>query len=267
MDSGPRFSVEAVKLLAAMLQNSSLKERVEVTWYRDGWPAKSAALEEADTLVIISDGRDGDRYDDAPHLESPARVAEVQRLIDRGCGLITFHFSTFTPDAYGEAVLDWTGGYFDWQTDGRREWYSAIQTLEARVHLADTEHPVNRGLAPFTMKEEFYYNLRLASDAPGWTPLWVVPALEGRSPYGNVVAWAHQRPDGGRGFGTSCGHFYDNWRHPQLRKLLLNAIAWTAHLKVPPNGVEAPYLERNAIEAALPSAPPPPGNKPRPDPE
>src|SRR2546422_698937 len=42
------------------------------------------------------------------------------------------------------------------------------------------------------------------------------------------VAWAAERPDGGRGFGFTGGHFHKNWGNDFQRKLVLNAILWTA---------------------------------------
>jgi hypothetical protein len=33
--------------------------------------------------------------------------------------------------------------------------------------------------------------------------------------------------------------------------LVLNAIAWTARLDVPPGGVESPFIDREVITAAL----------------
>ena len=31
-----------------------------------------------------------------------------------------------------------------------------------------------------------------------------------------------------------------NWQHDQFRKVVLNAIAWTAHAEVPENGLQSP---------------------------
>ena len=50
------------------------------------------------------------------------------------------------------------------------------------------------------------------------------------------MAWACERHDGGRGFGFTGGHVHWNWGHDDFRKLVLNAIVWTA-LDVPPDGV------------------------------
>ena len=52
------------------------------------------------------------------------------------------------------------------------------------------------------------------------------------------VAWAAERPDGGRGFGFTGGHFHRNWGDDNFRKLVLNAIVWAAGDEVPQCGVE-----------------------------
>jgi len=240
----------SVKLLKVLLDRSNIHDKVRVEMHFDGWPKDERTLDDADTIMIISDGKDGDAYEEAPHLASPERVAIMDRLTQHGCGLITFHFSTFAPEKFREQVLRWNGGYFQWETNGKKQWYSAITTLNTEVTLHSSDHAVARGVKPFRLNEEFYYNLRFA---PGDAviPLLAVPALPGREPDGRWVAWARQRADGGRGFGTTCGHFYDNWKNDDFRKLVLNAIAWTARIEVPPGGVESPYIEREEITSAL----------------
>lgn len=241
----------SVRLLHAMLESSEVKDRIRVEHHLNGWPKDPKALEDADTIVVISDGRDGDKYSEALHLQSKERVAEVDRLMKRGCGMVLIHFSNFAPEQYADDVLRWVGGYFKWETDGKRQWYSAIKTLEAEVSPVTAEHPVLRGVKPFRMKEEFYYNLKLASKEKGVTPLLAVKDLNGREPDGNVVAWAMQRPaeqGGGRGFCTTCGHYYDNWKNDAFRKTVLNGIVWTAGVDVPAKGVEAAYIPREQLK-------------------
>jgi type 1 glutamine amidotransferase len=239
----------SARLLKALLEQSDVREKVAAEWHRDGWPKDQASLERADTIVVISDGRDGDKYSEAVHLESPERIAFVQKQADRGCGLVLIHFSTFAPDEHGERVLDWVGGYFDWETEGKRQWYSAIKTIEDEVKVASPAHPVARGVKPFRMKEEFYYDIRFRAGQSGWAPILEAPALGGRKEGGNVVAWALEREKGGgRAFATTCGHFYDNWQNDGFRKTVLNGIVWTAKLEVPETGVEAKYLERELLK-------------------
>src|SRR5262245_12540283 len=114
----------SVRLLKVMLEHSNVKDQVNVEYHLNGWPRNPATLDDADTIMIISDGRDGDRYEEAPHLASPERVRFFDRQMKRGCGFVTFHFSTFAPQRHAADVLRWNGGYFQWETDGKRQWYS-----------------------------------------------------------------------------------------------------------------------------------------------
>jgi len=51
------------------------------------------------------------------------------------------------------------------------------------------------------------------------------------------VAWAYERSNGGRGFGFTGGHVHMNWQNDDNRKLMLNAILWTAKVTIPKSGV------------------------------
>jgi len=241
----------SVRLLKVMLDNSNVRDKLRVEYHLDGWPQDPATLDDADTIMVISDGRDGDKYQEAPHLQDPVKVAWIEKQVKRGCGFMTFHFSTFAPDSQASRILHWSGGYFDWETDGERKWYSAIKTEDTRVTLPHAGHPVCRGIKPFPLRDEFYFNIRFQQGDDRLKGILEVPSLPGREPDGRLVAWAREREDGGRGFGTTCGHFYDNRKSPSFRKLILNAIAWTAVLDVPDGGVEAAFYEHKQIRLAL----------------
>lgn len=254
----------SVKLLKVMLDESNVRDRVRVEYHLDGFPEDLKTLDDADSIMVISDGRDGDKFVPAPHFESDKNRLAVQKQIDRGCGFLTFHFSTFADDQFAKEILEWSGGYFDWETNGERKWYSAIQTQDAEVSLPNAEHPIARGVKPFKMREEFYYNIRFVPESPTAdakvdaikpaTPIFSVSDLPGREPDGKVVAWAKTRANGGRGFGTTCGHFYDNWKHSNFRRAILNAIVWTAKVEVPKDGVESKFLTHAEITTALAAA-------------
>ena len=52
------------------------------------------------------------------------------------------------------------------------------------------------------------------------------------------IGWAYERPNGnGRGFGTTGGHYHKTWARDDWRTLILNAIAWTAGVEIPTDGV------------------------------
>ena len=237
---GAHEYLKSAKLLKVMLERSTPGARVELHF--NGWPENAATLDTADSIVTISDGQDGHLGSPVPFM-TPERMAIIERQMKRGCGFGLIHFSTFAPDAYGPQILAWSGGYFDWQDDtGARNWYSAIKTLETRVEPATVGHPALRGIAPFDLKEEFYYQIRFPLDLAGWKPLLRVPALGG-TPASQTVGWTVERPDGGRGFGTTMGHFYANWQVPAYRKYFLNLIAWSAGIEVPAAGIEASMVE------------------------
>ena len=56
------------------------------------------------------------------------------------------------------------------------------------------------------------------------------------APGREVVAWAVERGDGGRGFGFTGGHFHVNWGIPEFRRMIVNALLWTAKVEVPEGG-------------------------------
>ena len=65
------------------------------------------------------------------------------------------------------------------------------------------------------------------------------------------VAWAFDRPGGGRGFGFSGGHFHENWADDNFRKVVLNGIVWSANLEVPEDGVNSPTPTEEEMAANM----------------
>ncbi len=149
----------------------------------------------------------------------------------RGCGLCLIHWCTFWPKAKaGDKALEWVGGYFDYESGpAKNGWYSKIQTVTTKCFPASTRSL--SGMTPFEAKDEFYYNIRFRERDPrsGTPILSVAMGKEGEQ----TVAWAVERKNGGRGFGFTGGHFFDNWKNENYRKMALNAILWTAKAKVP----------------------------------
>jgi len=231
------------ELTARLLQRALADAKVPATAeiYFDGWPREAGALDTADTIVVISDGADRNPLDHP--LLVGERLTELKKQMDRGCGLVAIHWSTFVPnDRGGPEFLEWIGGYFDYQSGkGERPWFSKIQTAETRTRPASPEHPISRGLAPFDLREEYYYNIRFRENDPRLVPILATP-IPGEAAE-QVVAWAVERePHGktlaGRGFGFTGGHFFENWGVENFRRMVLNAILWTAHLEVPAGGVQ-----------------------------
>jgi type 1 glutamine amidotransferase len=244
--------IKSVRLLKVMLDMATNLQGLKTEVHYNGWPEDPSTLDDADVIMTISDGQDGPDIGYPVPFMTVERMAVMERQMKRGCGFITFHFSTFAPDTYGQHVLEWGGGYFDWQDEGgKRSWYSAIKTLDTEVQLPSPDHPIARGVRPFRALEEFYYNIRFGSNDRRLVPILSVPALETNLPNGKVVAWAVQRADGGRGFGTTTGHYYANWKNADYRKLILNAIVWASGAEVPIQGVESRFYPDGDVTRRL----------------
>jgi type 1 glutamine amidotransferase len=239
----PKYTHEYEKnviLLKHLLETSPNLKGVRVEAHFQGWPQDPKTLDDADTIVLISDG--ADRRTENHPLYVGDRLQQLERQMQRGCGLVLFHWSTFNPSRYHDQITEWVGGYFDYETGSApNKWYSAIKTWEGPVQLPHGEHPIGRGVRPFRVKEEFYYNLKFRPGDQRVTPIVLTRPPGETTDY--AVGWAVERADGGRGFGYTGGHFYDHWWLPDYRRLILNAIAWTARADVPPQGVDSTLEE------------------------
>ena len=89
----------SARLLKVLLDNSNVGGQLAVEYHLNGWPEDPTTFDDADTIMVISDGRDGDKYVEAPHFRNPVQTAWIEKQMKRGCGFITFHFSTFAPDS------------------------------------------------------------------------------------------------------------------------------------------------------------------------
>jgi len=236
LDSHPKDTHEYernILLLKHCLDRSLKDVRVEVHF--DGWPADPATLDDADTIFITSGGCDRKLEDHPLYVGERFKVLEKQ--MKRGCGILFHHWSTFHPSKYHDQITEWVGGYFDYETGtAPNKWYSKIETKDWTTVINAPDHPIARGVKPFKVKEEFYFNTRFRDADPR---LQLVIAKDGGDPRASCVGWAVERADGGRGWGFTGGHYFANWWIPEFRKLVLNAIAWTAKIDVPAGGIES----------------------------
>jgi type 1 glutamine amidotransferase len=229
-------------LLKQLLDASpDLAGKIRVEAHFRGWPADPATLDDADTIFLSSDGTDREEKNHPLYTGDHFQILE--RQMKRGCGLVLFHWSTFNPVRVHDRITDWVGGYFDYETGAAsNHWYSAIQTWNAESKPGTFGHPILRGIKPFTTREEYYYRIRFRENDPRLTPIIVTRPPKETNDFS--VGWAVERANGGRGFGFTGGHFYANWWNADFRKLILNAIVWTAKLEVPSDGVRSLPFER-----------------------
>ena len=213
--------------------------------HSNGWPRDpQAAFAGAATVVIYSDGGGGH-----PFLRDD-RLQTIGTLMDKGVGLACLHYAVEPTKEKGQKeFLDWIGGCFETDWSVNPTWRPQFQPLPV--------HPVTRGVQTFEAMDEWYFHMRFREGMQGVVPILAAaapastmnrhdgphegnPAVRESVKRGEpqIVAWAYQRPDGGRGFGFTGGHFHSSWGNADLRKLVLNAILWTAKVEVPGTGVD-----------------------------
>lgn len=226
-------------LLAKQLQEQVPSLQTQV--YTDGWPQDPAAFRNVAAVIFYVDG--GDVHPVNTHLQ------EIDKLMKKGVGLACLHYAIEVPKGKpGNYFLDWIGGFFETYWSVNPVWTAEFKTLP--------NHPITRGVNPFMIQDEWYYHMRFPEKMEEITPILsaVPPASTLRRPDGShgnnpyvraekgkpqIVAWCRERPDGGRGFGFSGGHYHRVWADDNYRKLVLNAITWLARVDVPMSGVNS----------------------------
>ena len=224
-------------LLAEALEKSGLGF---TTSLHMGWPKDASAFDGADTVVIFCNGGKG-------HLVMK-NLEQFEKLVDKGVGFVCMHYGVEVPKGKpGDIMLKATGGYFETHWSVNPHWKADIKTIP--------KHEITQGVKPFVQDDEWYYHMR-------FMPKNVTPILSAHPPMSTMkrkdgphsnnphvrksmeageiqhIAWAYERPDGkGRGFGTTGGHYHHTWNDKNWRTLILNAIAWTANVKIPEGGV------------------------------
>lgn len=246
----------------------------------NGWPTKivdrrrvddNSVFDGADAIFIYADG--GGRH---PAIQGD-RLEFLRGLVAKGVSLGFAHYAVEVPaDKGGAEWKEWIGGYYENAFSCNPIWDAEVRQLPV--------HPITRGVLPFATKDEWYFNMRFRDGKNGVRDIVVAtpsdavrdgPYVHPKGPYEHIqaakgrpetLAWAVERPDGGRGFGFTGGHFHANWQNDDQRRLVLNALVWLAKLEVPANGVESSPVSDEELMSNLddkrPRTPSPASAKP-----
>ncbi len=190
------------------------------------WPEGPELLKKADGVVLYLG--EGAKWIQA----SPQRLAAIQDLARRGGGIVALHWAAGAQDAkYIEPFRSLVGGCH--AGPDRR-----YVVMEGDVRVADRGHPITHGVADLRVRDEFYFRLKFAKQGT-IQPILQVP-IEGNL---ETVAWAYERPDGGRSFGFSGADPHENWRLAAYRRLAAQGVLWTLRLPVPKGGLPVKVSE------------------------
>ncbi|HAB17839.1 MAG TPA: ThuA domain-containing protein [Verrucomicrobiota bacterium] len=235
------FRAGALLLAEALNQVPGIRASVA----SNGWPAEVSILKSADAILLFADGGDGH-----PAIK-PERLKLLDDLAAKGVGIGAAHYGVEVPKGDpGQAMLRWTGGYFETFWSVNPHWTAKFTSFP--------NHPIARGVKPFSINDEWYFHMRFVPDMKGVTPILsaVAPAetmnRENGPHSGNpavresvkkgepqVLMWAYDRPGGGRGFGFTGAHFHKNWADDNFRKVVLNALVWIAKGEIPSEGIQS----------------------------
>ncbi|HEY1170648.1 MAG TPA: ThuA domain-containing protein [Verrucomicrobiae bacterium] len=236
---------------ALMMDLLKQTKGVHVVMARDGWPKNEAIFKNAKAVVYFGDG--GGKQ---PFLE-PAKWKIIEDLMKEKAGLVLMHQGVDFPMGPEKNIMGWLGGIFLKDIGCRGHWDMDFPEIG--------KHAVLGGVKPFKLAGDgWLYNMHFADK--GVTPLLsgAVPdksrssadakKYNGRA---EVMAWAYERPEGGRGFAFTGADLHKNWAEESQRKLVVNGILWSAGLKIPQEGAPVAFdsanLQRNLDKKDAPA--------------
>jgi hypothetical protein len=233
----------AAAIYLARTINANYPNAYAAVYTKQKWPKD---LKFADAIVVLMN-----------HGGSSVNPA-VKEATDRGAGFMAVHYGVeVNKGEQGQQYLKWLGGYFEPFWSVNPHWTPDFKEI--------AKHETTRGVKPFTINDEWYYHMRFVEGMKDVTPvLSALPPIntigwkEGQKPNSDVaagkaqvMAWAYERPDKGRGFGFTGLHKHENLGNDSMRTMLLNAVAWVAKLRVPEGGVPSKTLTRDDLEKLI----------------
>ncbi len=180
------------------------------------WPDGPGLIDKADHCVLfVSEGAKWVNAD-------PARREAFQRLAKRKGGLSVLHWGMGSREATN---IDPFVQLFGACHGGPDRKYKVLETMCQPA----ADHPATAGLTDFKLKDEFYYALKQDPANKSLKSL-LTARIDDRD---EMVAWAWERPDGGRSFGFSGLHYHANWADANYQRLVAQGVLWTCARQVP----------------------------------
>lgn len=160
---------------------------------------------------------------DMPRTITEAQQTKFRQLFDRGIGLVATHHALVSCQQWPEYERIIGGRWIERPEKGgdpsaKPSGYR--HNVDISVVIARRDHPVTAGLENFLIHDEIYWAYRVGAD--------VVPLLTTTHPdSGNPLAWARTEKNS-RVVYLLLAHGPSGYSDPHYRRLLANAIRWTA---------------------------------------
>ncbi len=229
--------IAGCKCLDRLLQQV---EQVKCESIENGWPSDEKVFDHVHSVIFYTDGGGKQAF-----LESNARIAKIQSLIDSGVGFVMIHQAVDFPDEFEQQAKSWLGGVYLKSKSGRGHWDSA--------HVDFPTHPITRGIEPWKINDGWLNGIDFVEGLRGITPLvWSGKEYKG-SRAGldrDIVAWAFDREKGGRSFVFTGLDAHSAWTLPGVRKLIVNGVLWSAGVDIPSEGISCD-IEESQLDAML----------------
>lgn len=165
---------------------------------------------------------------DMPQEITPAAQADMLALLKAGKPMVFLHHSLGAYQSWPEYRKIIGGRYrINPETVGSTTLPASTfqHGMRMSVGIADPKHPITRGMASFEITDETYGGFDVEATSK---PL--LTTTEKTS--GPVIGWTHT-------YGKSriatilLGHDNEAYSHPAFRDILLRALLWSAHRRIP----------------------------------
>ncbi len=150
---------------------------------------------------------------------SPKRQENFVKLLNRGVGLVTLHHAIGSFQEWPQYREIIGAKYYLKATDNNPA-STYKHDVDMKVHIADTKHPITRGLSDFTVHDETYKNCGFQND--------------------NRILLTTDHPDSDKTVGwvrtygkanvctIQLGHGPQGYADPTFRQLIVRSIRWSA---------------------------------------
>lgn len=244
-----------ISVLENLLQRQTKAKFTTKLFLNGAWP-ETSELEAADAIVVCCDG-------DQKHILKN-RMAEFDALLNKNSdvGLLFIHYATVPNGRTGTYFNKWIGGFYAGQKR------SKTLTNYSHIKTKLSDHPVNKGVEPYTIFDEIYYRMEyvegikpviVAEHVPD-VPKFYSPSEKSRFERDNdqvkefktelerTIFWSFEREGGGKSLGVTMGHIHKTfWMTKDVRKQMVNSVAWISGLEIPSEGFEALDLSEEQL--------------------
>jgi hypothetical protein len=125
----------------------------------NGWPKDEKVFEAADAVVFYMDG--GAKHEAVQ--EGRRRLDMIDGWTKRGIGIGCMHYGVeVLADQAGDEFKRWIGGHYENMFSCNPIWSPTFTSLP--------NHPITRGVKPFSANDEWYFNMRFITRDAGNKP-------------------------------------------------------------------------------------------------